>query len=132
MSARAASVQPGEHPDARLHATLRFAVGVTAAFVLCEFMEWTPSFLAPVLTAVLLANLPMRPPLKLGLVLMVAMAMAALYAFALSSLLRGTPAGPVRHGRAVMFLSFYAMLTGRPALAVHAGAGLPGDDPGRW
>ena len=55
-----------EYAEARLHATLRFAIGVTAAFVLCEFMEWTPTFLAPVLTAVLLANLPMRPPLKLA------------------------------------------------------------------
>ena len=116
MSARAASVQPGEHPDARLHATLRFAVAVTAAFVLCEFMQWTPSFLAPVLTAVLLANLPMRPPLKLGLVLVAAMSMAALYAFVLSSLFRGTP--PILFGLVALslFLSFHAMLTGRPAL----------------
>ena len=116
MSARAASVPPGEHVDAKLHATLRFAVAVTAAFVVCEVMQWTPTFLAPVLTAVLLANLPMRPPLKLGLVLIAAMTMAALFAFGLSSLFRGTP--PVLFGLVAlsMFLSFYAMLTGRQAL----------------
>ena len=41
--------------DARLrdevawHATLRFAVGVTLAFVVSEIMQWAPTFLAPVL-----------------------------------------------------------------------------------
>ena len=116
MSAPTASVQPVEHVDARLHATLRFAVGVTAAFVVCELMQWAPTFLAPVLTAVLLANLPMRPPLKLALVLIASMAAAALFAYALASLLRGTPVVLFGLIALSMFLAFLAMLGGRPSL----------------
>lgn len=116
MSAQPVGVQPVEHVDARLHATLRFAVGVTAAFVVCEVMQWAPTFLAPVLTAVLLANLPMRPPLKLALVLIVAMTVAALFSFALASLLRGTPTVLFGLIALCMFLSFLAILNGRPSL----------------
>ena len=90
--------------------------GVTAAFVLCEVMQWTPTFLAPVLTAVLLANLPMRPPLKLGLVLIAAMTASALFAFALSSLLRGTPTILFGMIALSLFLSFLAMVSGGPGL----------------
>jgi hypothetical protein len=116
MSTRAASVNAVDQGAARLHATLRFAVAVTAAFVLSEMMQWAPTFLAPVLTAVLLANLPMRPPLKLGLVLMAAMTAAALFAFALSSLLRGTPTILFGMIALSLLLSFLAMVSGRPAL----------------
>lgn len=116
MSAQPAIARPAEHADARLHATLRFAVGITAAFVACEAMQWAPTFLAPVLAAVLLANLPMRPPLKLALVLVVAMAAAALFAFAIASLLRGTPVVLFGLIALCMFLAFLAMLGGRPAL----------------
>lgn len=102
--------------DATVHATLRFAVGVTAAFVVCEAMQWMPSFLAPVLAAVLLANLPMRPPLKLGVVLILVMTAAALFAFAMASLLRGTPIVLFGAVALCMFLAFYAMVSGRQAL----------------
>ena len=116
MSASADRVQPAGQAEARQHATLRFAAGVTAAFVACEVMQWSPTFLAPVLTAVLLANLPMRPPLKMGLVLIVVMTAAALFAFALSSLLRGTPTVLFGLIGLCMFLSFLAMLSGRQGL----------------
>ena len=54
---------------AQWHATLRFAVGVTVAFVGCELLGWSPSFLAAALTVALLANLPVRlsPKLAFGL-----------------------------------------------------------------
>ena len=52
---------------AHTHAVLRFAFGVTLAFVVAELMEWTPPFLSPVLTCVVLANIPVRPPLKVAL-----------------------------------------------------------------
>ncbi len=74
-----------------LHATLRFAAGVTCAFVLGESLQWTPTFLAAVLSAALLGNLPTRPPLKLGLVLVLVMALSALYAFVLTSFFLGMP-----------------------------------------
>ena len=116
MSTQAASVNAVDQDAARFHATLRFAVAVTAAFVLSEVMQWAPTFLAPVLTAVLLANLPMRPPLKLGLVLIAAMTAAALFAFVLSSLLRGTPTILLGMIALSLFLSFLAMVSRRPGL----------------
>jgi hypothetical protein len=116
MSAEAASFNVGAHGEARLQATLRFAVGVCAAFVLCEFLQWWPSFLAPVLCAVLLANLPMRPPLKMTLGLIITMAVAALFAFALASLLRGMPVVLFGMVALSMFLCFHAMASGRPRL----------------
>lgn len=102
--------------QADLHATLRFAVGVTVAFVICEFMQWAPTFLAPVLAAVLLANLRGRPPLKLGLSLVVIMAVAAVFSFAMASLLRGVPVVLFGAAGLCMFLCFHAMANGRPAL----------------
>ena len=39
--------------EAQWQSTLRFAVGVTAAFVLCEFLKWLPSFLAAALVMLL-------------------------------------------------------------------------------
>jgi Protein of unknown function (DUF2955) len=116
MSASATTAHAGEQGEARLHATLRFATGVTAAFVACEFLQWTPTFMAPVLAAALLANLPTRPPMKMTLVLILTMSVAALFSFAIASLLRGTPT--VLFGVIVlcMFLSFHGMLSGRPRL----------------
>src|SRR6478752_2012843 len=66
---------------AKLHAMLRFSVGVTAGFVLAEVMGWAPTFLVPLLTAVLLANLPGSPPLKVGILLAGVMTVSALFAF---------------------------------------------------
>lgn len=116
MNAHAATAPATEQVEAGLHATLRFAVGVTTAFVLCEWLQWAPTFLGPVLTAVLLANLPVRPPLKMTLVLLATMAAAALFAFALASLLRGIPVVLFGLIALCLFLSFLAMVSGRPAL----------------
>jgi hypothetical protein len=102
--------------DPTLQATLRFAVGVTAAFVLCESLQWTPSFLAPVLTAVLLTSLPMRPPLKMAIGLMVVMTVTSLFAFAIASLLRDMPIVLFGLISLCVFLAFYTMLNGRPPL----------------
>ena len=81
------ALRSGAEPLAqvKLHGLLRFAGGVTAAFVLAEFMGWAPTFLVPLLTAVLLGNLPFSPPLKVGLLLAGVMAVSAAFAFALSS-----------------------------------------------
>lgn len=99
-----------------LHSTLRFAVGVTIAFLLCEIMGWMPTFLAPVLAAVLLTNLPTRPPLKLMIGLVLIMSVAALFAFALASLLRGIPIVLFGAVALCMFLCFHAAAMGKPAL----------------
>jgi len=102
--------------DARLQATLRFAVGVTGAFVVCEVMQWIPSFLGAILTVALLANLPVRPSLKMSLGLVVMMTLAAVFAFALSSLLRGTPAVLFGSLGLTLFIAFHAIASGRPSL----------------
>lgn len=115
MNSAAGTVQPGEQAQVQLQATLRFAVAVTAAFVMCEFLQWTPSFLAPVLAGALLGNLPMRLPLKLGVVLVVTMAVASVFAFMLASLLRGIPVVLFGVLGVCIFLAFYAIARGRPA-----------------
>jgi hypothetical protein len=102
--------------DPTWHATLRFAAGVTLAFVVSEAMRWSPSFLAPVLTAVLLTNLPIRPTLKMGLGLMIVITAAALFAFAVASLLRGTPTVMFGVIALCVFAAFHAILSGRPPL----------------
>ena len=76
---------------ARLHFVLRFSVGTTLAFVVCEWAGWQPAALAPVLTAVLLANLPVSPPPKVGLALIIVMAISAWSAFFLTTLLSQVP-----------------------------------------
>jgi Protein of unknown function (DUF2955) len=76
---------------ARQHFVLRFGFGTTAAFIICEFLGWQPSALAPVLTGVLLANLPVSPPPKVGLGLVIVMALSAWFSFLLTTYLSQTP-----------------------------------------
>jgi len=111
MSAAAAGAD-----EAGDRVTLRFAAAVTAAFVLSEYMQWAPTFMGAVLAAALLAKLPMRPPLKVGIALVLTMAAAALYAYALSALLRGTPTVLCGAIGLSMFLAFHSMLSGRNPL----------------
>jgi len=116
----AAVVATGIKPDplatARLHALLRFSTGVTVAFILSEAMGWAPTFLAPVLFAVLITNLPFSPPFKAGLALVAVMAAAALVAFILPSLLRGSPQVLVGTISIVVFAAFVLMAQGRAKL----------------
>jgi Protein of unknown function (DUF2955) len=94
---------------ARLHFVLRFAFGTTAAFIACEYMGWQPSVLAPILTGVLLANLPMSPPFKVGLVLVVVMALGAWSAFLLTTWFSQTPHLLLGIVGFVMFFAFYGL-----------------------
>ncbi|RJF93851.1 DUF2955 domain-containing protein [Sphingomonas cavernae] len=100
----------------RLHWVLRFGAGIAVAFVLSEAMGWYPTFLAPVLVATLLANLPGSPPFKAGLSLVLVMAAAALVAFLLPSLLRGAPQILFGAIALIVFLAFAAMAQGRARL----------------
>ena len=102
--------------EARRHATMRFAAGVTAAFVLCEAQQWLPSFLGPLFTVALLANLPVRPTLKMSLGLVITMTLAAFFAYALAALFRGTPTVLFGTLALTMFLGFHAIASGRPSL----------------
>ena len=91
---------------ARLHFVLRFSVGTTASFIVCEWLGWQPSALAPVLTGVLLANLPVSPPPKVGLALVIVMGIAAWSAFFLTLLLDQTPSLLFGVIGLIMFLAF--------------------------
>lgn len=77
--------------NAQFHFLLRFSFGTTAAFLVCEYMGWQPSVLAPVLTGALLANLPVSPPFKVGMVLVIVMTVCAWLAFFLTTWLSQTP-----------------------------------------
>ncbi|MCH8616592.1 DUF2955 domain-containing protein [Sphingomonas sp. SM33] len=91
MATAAHSVPADPAATARLQFVLRFSFGTTAAFIVCELMGWQPSALAPVLTGVLLANLPVAPPFKVGIVLILVMAVCAWLAFLLTVWLQQTP-----------------------------------------
>jgi hypothetical protein len=86
---RSRALEPDE--VARLQFIIRFSFGTAAAFVTCEYMGWQPTALAAVLSAVLLANLPVAPPFKIGVVLVVVMGISAWAAFLLTTLLSQTP-----------------------------------------
>jgi hypothetical protein len=101
---------------ARIHAILRFGVGVTVAFVLSEAMGWAPTMLAPVLFAVLATNLPFSPPVKLGLALVAVMGASALIAFLLPSLLSEAPQILTGALGLIIFIAFTAMALGRAKL----------------
>lgn len=96
--------------------TLRFAFGTASAFVLCEAMGWYPTFLAPVLVAVLLGSLPAALPLRAGLALIFVQSAGAATAFALSSMLRETPTVLFGTIGLIVFLSFAIIASGRAFL----------------
>ena len=112
------ALQSGADPlaQARLHALLRFGAGVTGGFVLAEAMGWLPTFIVPLLTGVLLANLPFSPPLKVGILLAGVMTVSALFAFVLSSYLVGSPFILYGCVGIVIFAALYTMAKGLAAL----------------
>lgn len=114
------ALQSGADPlaTAKLHVLLRFGAGVTAGFVLAEVMGWMPTFLVPLLTGVLLANLPVSPPLKVGILLAGVMTISAAFAFALSSLLVGSPTILFGVLGIIIFAALYTMAKGQAALPV--------------
>src|SRR5690349_17332496 len=105
-AATTAGVPPTAAHTARLQFILRFGFGTTAAFITCEWMGWQPSALAPVLTGVLLASLPVSPPPKVGLVLVLVMGVSAWFSFLLTTWLHLTPHLLFGAIGLVMFLAF--------------------------
>ena len=95
---------------------LRFGFGTTASFILCEFMGWQPSALAPVLTGVLISSLPAPPPLRVGFVLTLVMGMCAWSAFFLTAWLSHTPQLLFGIIGLVMFGAFYGLAQGKGQL----------------
>jgi len=99
--------------SAQLHAILRFAAGTAGAFVICEAMGWYPSFLAPLLAGVLLANLPVAPPLKVGVVLILVQGVSAYIAYFLTASLHEAPAVLFGCVGLVLLVSFANLSRGR-------------------
>jgi len=103
---------------ARFHTVLRFAVGTSAAFVLCEAMGWYPTFLAPLLAAALLANLPVALSPKAGLALILVQGGGAYSAFALASVLNQAPFVYFCAVALIVFAAFTILAQGRAFLPI--------------
>lgn len=88
----ASSANPVDAKEAaRIHFVLRFAVGTTAAFTICEYMAWQPSALSAVFAGILLANLPTAPPFKVGFAVTLSLWLSAWVAFLLTAYLFQAP-----------------------------------------
>lgn len=116
MAASSALHDSGMAETARLHTLLRFCVATTATFAASEAMGWYPSFLAPVLAAFMLANLPGSLPFKAGAVVILIMSASAFFAYVLTSLLQYRPEVLFGVFGLIVFVSFAAMASGRGQL----------------
>lgn len=103
---------------ARLQTILRFAAGTTGAFIVSEAMGWYPTFLAPLLAGVLLANLPTSPPFKIGAVLVLVQAAGAYSAYMLTALLHGAPIVLFGGIALILLLCFANLAHGRGFLPI--------------
>ena len=97
-------------------AILRLAFAVTSALVIGEWFGWHPTFLAPILTATLVASLPGPLPIKAGILLILVQAGGAYAAFALSSLLRDAPLVLFGSIGVIIFICFSLIASGRAFL----------------
>jgi hypothetical protein len=104
--------------SARLHYILRFAVGTSASFTICEYMGWQPSALAAVLSGIMLAKLPVSPPLKVGVALAMVMAISAWFFHALTVRLYEVPHILFGLIGVILFLSFYVLAQAKAQLPV--------------
>ncbi len=102
---------------ARMHFIMRFAMGTTAGFTICEAMGWQPSALAAVLSGILLAKIPVAPPPKVGFSLVLVMYLGGWMAYALTVWLSGVPHILFGVIGLILFLSFLGL--------AHAKAQLP-------
>lgn len=101
---------------ARMHFILRFAVGTTLGFTVCEYMGWQPSALCAVLSGIMLAKLPVAPPLKLGVVLVLVMYISAWLCYALSAWLHQAPYILFGLIGLILFLAFWGLAQAKAQL----------------
>jgi len=95
---------------------LRFAFGVTLAFLVAEIAEWTPPFLSAVLTCVVLANIPVRPPIKVAVGFSLVVGASAFLGLFLSMALRGAPHILFGLSTLIVFLALHALARGASRL----------------
>jgi DUF2955 family protein len=98
------------------HAVLRFAFGVTLSFVVAEMMEWNPPYLAPVFTCVVLANIPVRPPIKVALGFSLVVGASAFLGVILAYAFRGAPHILFGVCALIIFRGLYSLARGTPKL----------------
>jgi len=114
LATRRKAVDPVE--AARLHYILRFAVGTTLGFTVCEYMGWQPSALCAVLSGIMLAKIPIAPPFKVGFALVLVMFLSSWFAYSLSSLLYSVPHILFGLLGLVLFLAFYVLAQAKAQL----------------
>ena len=107
-----------ELATARLQSILRFAVGTTGAFIICQAEGWSPTFFAPLLAGVLLANLPVAPGAAMGLALIVIQGVSAYSAYILTSLLHEIPIVLFGAIAILLIACFYALARGASMMPV--------------
>jgi len=112
----ARSVPADPLAKARMQWFLRFGTGVSATYVLGEALGWSPAYLPPLFTAMLLSHLPGPLPPKFGLVLIAAVGIPAAFAYFLSVLLVATPAVLFGCAALVIFIAYNTMAHGRAVL----------------
>jgi len=98
------------------HTVLRFAFGVTLSFVVAEMMEWNPPYLAPVFTCVVLANIPVRPPIKVALGFSLVVGASAFLGVILAYAFRGAPHILFGICTLIIFRGVYALARGASKL----------------
>jgi hypothetical protein len=98
------------------HTVLRFAFGVTLSFVVAEMMEWNPPYLAPVFTCVVLANIPVRPPIKVALGFSLVVGASAFLGVILAYAFRGAPHILFGICTLIIFRGIYALARGASKL----------------
>ena len=114
LGLRRKTLDPAE--AAKLHFILRFAVGTTLSFTICEAMNWQPSALAAVLSGILLAKMPVAPPFKVGVALIIVMYLAGWFCYALTVWLHGVPHILFGVIGLVLFLAFLGLAQAKAQL----------------
>ena len=114
LTSRRKSFDPAQ--AAVTHFIMRFAVGTTLGFTVCEAMGWQPSALCAVLSGIMLAKIPVAPPFKVGAALVLVMFASAWIAYALSSWLHEAPLILFGVIGLILFLAFYGLAQAKAQL----------------
>lgn len=102
--------------EALVHFILRFAVGTTLGFTVCEYMGWQPSALCAVLSGIMLAKVPVAPPFKVGAALVLVMFVSAWATYALSAWLHQAPLVLFGLVGLILFLAFFGLAKAKAQL----------------
>lgn len=115
MSADANSTEvSGAAARARRNFALRLAIGVTASFAIAEGLNWDFTFLAPMLAAQFLIQMPQPPTVRQGLALAAIIALSTGGMALLAGALAASPVALILTLSLILYLSYYAHARGAP------------------